>query len=163
MKDFAQRLADLIIPLIGAAVFLAIIYWAAEVRSSRWRAVEARYGGTGRGEPLGRLLLETLAFADRGSLGATYGGRFDSRYMSVRVTLYADGLQFDAVPPFNILRRPFFLPFADMAPLRSDGHSGAPVFALRMKRLADTDLLVRKQVVAFVRARTDVPPFGLGA
>lgn len=162
MREFAQQFASLVNTLIGLAVFLAIMVWAAKIRSSRWRAVAAKYGGRGQGEPLGRLLLETLTFADRGTFTPMYGGKFDSRYMSVRITMVADGLQMDAIPLFNILRRPLFLPFAEMGPLTHEEGTFATVFALKMRRLDDMDLIIRKQVVDFVRQRTDVPPFGWG-
>lgn len=162
MKDFAERLWHMVTVLIGFAVFFGIMFWAARIRSSRWRSVAAVYGGTGRGKPLGSLRLETLAFADPGSFSPIYGGKFDNRYMSVRVIIFADGLQMDAIFPFNILRPPLFLPFADMAPLQSEDGTFATFYALRMRRLKDTDLIVRKQVVDFVRERSEVPPFGLG-
>lgn len=158
MKDFFSDLWAAAAALLGAAVFVGLMLWAARSHSAMWRRLAAHYAGRPRGAAIAAR-LETLVIAERGS-GRLSGYR---QYAGLRLALHPDGIAAGLIPipPFNLDCKPLFLPFADMAVAETDWMLWESPVALRMKDAPDYDIIIGRDTLGWIRGHIDAPPFGL--
>lgn len=151
--------------LIGAAVFFGIMYLAVFLNSAWWRQISAQYAGKSGRRMVARKIPETIIVTSRGGVRLAWPLRYWRIYAASAIKLHEDGLVITQIPPFNIMCPPLFLPFSEMEisetywphlPL-----SGTEPCAIRMRRIAHTDIIVARRIVSWVRENLGDSPFGL--
>ena len=161
MRDAFAAIWSAAASLLGAAVFVIVIWTIAKTYSHMWRLVSARYRMRRKTPVLARK-LETVVVVHRGALRPFAG---DARYRQYAGTILAvteRGLRLSLIPipPLNILAPALFLPFDEMALERTDWALWTEPFALRMRNLPDIDIILGRDTVQWIRSRTGEPPFG---
>jgi hypothetical protein len=160
LREAFSNLWQAIATLIGAAVFVVLIWWIARAHSRMWRLVSASYAGRGTSAPIATRLMDTIIIAARGSAGPLYTGNMAYRaYAGARIAVYEDGLALSLIAPFNVMCPPIHLPFDEMSLERTDWALWPEPFAIRMKRLPEIDIILARDTVQWLRGRTDRPPF----
>jgi hypothetical protein len=155
-SNFWQAIAT----VIGAAVFVALIWWIARAHSRMWRFVSASYAGRGASVPIATKPMDTIVIAARGSAGPLYTGNMAYRaYAGAKITVYEDGLALSLIAPFNVMCPPVHLPFDEMELKQTSWALWPEPFALRMKRVPAIDIILGRDTVQWLRGRTDRPPF----
>ena len=146
--------------LIALAIFAGLMWFVAKAHSRMWRAASARYAAKPRSARIASK-LETAVIAARGSLRPNpLGAPFRSYPIMLRI--HDDGLALAVVPPFNLLCPALFLPFDEMDVQRTDWALWSEPFAIRMRKLPETDIIIARDTVRWIREHVDRPPFGLG-
>ncbi|HZB70303.1 MAG TPA: hypothetical protein VE403_08070 [Sphingomicrobium sp.] len=160
MREAFSNLWQAIATLIGAAVFVVLIWWIARAHSRMWRLVLASYAGRGTSAPIATRRMDTIIIAARGSTGPLYTGNIAYRsYPGVNVTVHENGLALSPIPPFKIMCPSIHLPFDEMDLERTDWAFWPEPFAIRMKRLPEIDIILARDTVQWLRGRADRPPF----
>jgi hypothetical protein len=160
LREAFSNLWQAIATFIGAAVFVALMWWVARAHSRMWRFVSACYAGRAAPAPIAVRTIDTIVIAARGSVGPLYTGNTAYRaYAGAKIAVYEDGLALSLIPPFNIMCPPIHLPFGEMDLERTDWALWPEPFAIRMKRLPEIDIILGRDTVQWLRARTDRPPF----
>ena len=160
MREALSNLWQAIATLIGAAVFVALMWWIARAHSRMWRFVSARYAGRTASALIATRRMDTIIIAARGSTGPLYTGNIAYRsYPGVNITVGEDGLALSLIAPFNVMCPPIHLPFDEMDLVRTDWALWPEPFAIRMKRLPEIDIILARDTVLWLRDRTGRPPF----
>lgn len=163
MKQFFSTLLQAVFTLIGLAIFIGLMWWAATANSQMWRLVATRYGRRGRRPIIARKIPETLIIAARNSAGGiAYGNLAYRLYGASAVAVRADGLELTQIPPFNVMCPPLFLPFDGMTVTETSWALWPQPIAVRMRQLPDLDIILRHETVRWIREHIDRTPFGLG-
>jgi len=145
--------------LVGAAVFLGLMWWAAKTRASQWQAVSNAYAARPPASPIARKTPETIIVAQRGATGPLSPGGFRN-YAGVSIAVHDDGLALSLVPPFNILCPPIFLPYDGMAVVPTSWGLWPEPVAIRMRHAPDVDIIVARDTVRWLREHSRNGPFG---
>ena len=149
--------------IIGATVFVVLIWWLARAHSRMWRLVSASYAGQAASAPIATKPIDTIVIAARGSSGPLYAGNTAYRaYAGVKITVYEDGLALSLIAPFNVMCPPIYLPFDEMDLKQTSWALWPEPFAIRMRGLPDIDIILGRDTVQWLRGRSDRPPFAEG-
>jgi hypothetical protein len=160
LREAFSILWQAIATLIGAAVFVVLIWWIARAHSRMWRFVSASYAGRGTSAPIATRRMDTIIIAARGSAGPLYAGNMAYRaYAGAKITVYEDGLALSLIAPFNVMCPPVHIPFDEMRLERTDWALWPEPFAIRMESLPEIDIILARDTVQWLRGRTDRPPF----
>ena len=156
MREFFSALWSAAASLIGMAVFLGLMLWAARSHSTMWRRLAARYAGPRRKRAVATK-LETWVIAERGLEGPLAF----RQYAGLQLALHVDGISawLVAIPPLNLACRPLFLPFAEMDVADTDWMLWTDPAALRMRRTPALDIVIGRDTLRWIREHIDVPPF----
>ena len=146
--------------LAALAIFVGLMWWVVKAHSHMWRLVAARYRGTPASARIARK-LETAMIATRGLRAPNPFGKHYRRY-TVLLDIHDEGLALIVVPPFNIMCPPLFLPFDEMELKPTDWALWPDPFAIRMRRLPETDIIIGRDTVRWIREHADRAPFGFG-
>ena len=150
--------------LLGGLVFAAVMWWLAKAHSSLWRTVSADYPKRSKSSAIARKPLDTIVITRRGTSGPVLTGNVDYRqYAGALIRVHDSSLSVSLLPPFNISCAPIELPFDEMELRPTVWALWPEPFAVRMRRLPELDLVLARDTVQWIRARTDKAPFGLGA
>ena len=150
--------------LLGVLVFAAVMWWLAKAHSRLWRAVSADYPKRSNSSTIARKTLDTIVITRRGTSGPVLTGNVDYRqYAGALIRVHDSSLSASLLPPFNISCAPIELPFDEMELRPTVWALWPEPFAVRMRRLPGLDLVLARDTVRWIRARTDKAPFGLGA
>ncbi len=160
MREAFSILWQTIASIIGAAVFVVLIWWLARAHSRMWRLVSASYAERAALPPLATRPIDTIVIAARGSSGPLYAGNTAYRaYAGVKIAAYEDGLALSLIAPFNVMCPPIYLPFDEMNLKQTSWALWREPFAIRMRGLTDIDLILGRDTVHWLRGRSDRPPF----
>jgi hypothetical protein len=150
--------------LLGVLVFAAVMWWLAKAHSRLWRTVSADYPKRSNSSTIARKTLDTIVITRRGTSGPVLTGNVDYRqYAGALIRVHDSSLSVSLLPPFNISCAPIELPFDEMELRPTVWALWPEPFAVRMRRLPGLDLVLARDTVQWIRARTDKAPFGLGA
>lgn len=147
--------------LIGLAIFVVVMWMIAKSHARMWRRVSARYGERER-FPSVATKLESIVVAQRGALKPFDANAQYRQYAGTILSVAKSGLRLSLVPipPLNIMAPALFLPFDEMTLHRTNWALWSEPFAIGMKGLHDIDIILGRETVAWIRSRTDRPPFG---
>ena len=160
MREAFSNLWQAIATVIGAAVFVVLIWWLVKAHSRMWRFVSASYAGRAGSAPIATRPMDTIIIAARGSAGPLYTGNTAYRaYAGVKIAVYEDGLALSLIPPFNVMCPPIYLPFDEMDLERTDWALWPEPYAIRMNCLHEIDIILARDTVQWLLTRTQRPPF----
>ena len=150
--------------LLGGLVFAAVMWWLAKAHSRLWRTVSADYPKRSNSSTIARRPLDTIVITRRGTSGPVLTGNVDYRqYAGALIRVHDSSLSVSLLLPFNIFCAPIELPFDEMELRPTVWALWPEPFAVRMRRLPELDLVLARDTVQWIRARTDKAPFALGA
>ena len=161
MKDAFAQIWSAAASLLGAAVFLAIVWWIAKTHSRMWRLVSARYRLRHQAPVIART-MQTVVVTKRGAISPFRRNTGYCQYAGTIVAVTERGLRLSLIPmpPLNILAPALFLPFEEMALGRTSWMLWPEAFALRMTDLPEIDIILDRETVHWIRSRTSKAPFG---
>jgi hypothetical protein len=108
-------LGDIISFLIGASVFVGLMYFATKSYALRWRLMAGRYGSSTGSSVLARKTPETIVITKSGANGSVIAGNFSyTLYSWSSLQVHENGLGFSTIFPVSLICPPFFLPFNQM-------------------------------------------------
>lgn len=150
---------------LAAAVALVgfILWFVLRSHSHMWRQVAARYRGKPPSTAIARKIEVTVIAARDMRTPNPFRNPAYRNYPGLILAVHEKGLALSLVPPFNIMCPPLFLPFDDMELVETDWALWRDPFALRMRDLADVDVIIGRETVRWVREHVDQAPFGLSA
>lgn len=145
--------------LLGAAVFLAIIWWAINAHSYMWRFVSTQNPESKTASTVASK-LETIVIARRGSSGPSFKGSATYRqYAGTIIRITPTGLTFSAIWPLSLVCPSFSVPFDQIDLRRTSWAMWDEPFALRLRNQPEYDVIVSRDTVQWVRSLTDQKPF----
>ena len=146
---------------IAAFAIVAFILWIGlRSHSHMWQLVSGRYRGKPASTTIARK-LETALIATRGLRTPNPFGKPYRRY-TVMLDIHDEGLALSVVPPFNIMCPPLSLPFDEMELTPTDWALWHEPHAIRMRQLPETDIIIGRDTVRWIREHVGRDPFGLG-
>ena len=141
------------------AIVVFILWFALRSNAHMWRLVAAHYRGKPPSAAIARKLEVTvIAARDMRMLNPFRNPRYRN-YPGLMLAIHDEGLALSLVPPFNILCPPLFLPFDEMELKPTDWALWHAPFAIRMRRLPETDIIVGRETVGWLRQHIDRAPF----
>ena len=157
MKKAFETAWNAATPTVAAAIVIFILWFAARSHARMWQLALPRYSRKATSTAIGRK-LEAIVIAARG-MDMPIPVR-NWRNYPVMLAVHEDGISLSLMPPLNPLCSPLFLPFDEMALERTDWALWPEPFALRMRRLSDTDIIIGRDTVRWIREHIDREPFG---
>lgn len=147
--------------LIGAGIFLFVMWTYARAHSAMWRRVADRYQGRSKTPRTARKVPETIIISARGTTGPLITGNIAYRlYGATVIAVHQDGIQLSQVTPFDIMCPPLFLPFDEMELTQTSWALWREPMAIRMRRLPDEDIILARDTIRWIRSQTERSPFG---
>ena len=145
---------------LGAAVFFAIMWWAANAHAYMWRLVSSRHPAASP-HSAGTKKLETIVIARHGSLGPVFKATANYRtYAGTIISVTSTGLAFSTVLPLGLLCPSFSVPFDQLELHSTSWALWDEPFALRLRDQPDYDIILSREAVQWIRSQTGQKPFG---
>ena len=160
MKEVFGRLCMLGWKIAAFAIVAFILWFALRAHSHMWRLVAARYRGKPASTAIARRLEVTVIAARDLRMPGSF--RKYRQYPGLLLHIHDRGIGLSLVPPFNLLCPPIFLPFDEMHLERTDWALWREPYALRMQRLPETDVIIGRDAVSWIRDHIQRAPFGFG-
>ena len=147
---------------LALALVAFILWFALRLHAHMWQRVAARYRGKPSSDAIARK-LEVAVIAARGlRTPDRFRNRDHRKYAGLLIDIHDEGLALSLVPLFNIMCPPLFLPFDEMGLKQTDWALWREPYAIRMRQLPDTDIIIGGVTVQWLRQHIDRAPFGLG-
>ena len=139
--------------LLGATVFLGLMWWIAKAHSQLWLRASQAYSGHMPTPPnpckgLDRIVISGRATRPRLSAKAGY------RAYPVGIAIHDSGIAVSAISPFNVMCPPIRLPFDEMEVSPTWWGQWREPVAVRMKQAPDVDIILARDTVRWLREHT---------
>jgi hypothetical protein len=138
--------------VIGASVFLALMYFALRAISHFWRAAAEVYAGRAASPRIARKFPESIVITGRSNgRGTDRIGRGWHVFAPALIDVHEDALVLAMMPPFNIMCGRIVLPFSEMEMKETWWALWPQPVAIRMKRTPDIDIIVSRETARWIR------------
>lgn len=154
MKDLFGRLIPM---LLGAIVFWGVMLAIARTHARQWRRVAAHFGRRARGAKVSATRLETIVIMSRDADDGTILGPLQFRQYPALLTVHEDGLSIRAVPLLGVMCAPLLIRYDDMALKPTSWMLWRDPYALRMRGLDGTEIVLGDDTVRWLRDHVDAP------
>lgn len=162
MKELFGRLWMLGWQIAAFAIVVFILWFALRAHSHMWRLVAARYRGKSPSSAIARKLEVTVIAARDLRMPDPFQNPAYRNYPGLLLNIHEQGLALSLVPPFNLLCPPLFLPFDEMDLKQTHWALWREPYAIRMRRLPETDIIIGRDTARWIREHIQGAPFGLG-